>query len=103
MSLTELSLQGLQEGVEAHFERRSVLNTYEDRELEIAMGSSLKEKEDQGFTHMMIVHKIYALFFLSQENEIQLARRDFIQRKGGTGNVEFYLIERTGEIVVLMK
>lgn len=79
MSLTELSPKGLQEGVEAHFERRFALNTYKDQELEIAMGLSLKEKEEQGFTHIMIVHKIYAPFFLSQENEIQLARGDFIQ------------------------
>ncbi|NCO12241.1 MAG: hypothetical protein COZ34_01395 [Candidatus Pacebacteria bacterium CG_4_10_14_3_um_filter_34_15] len=103
MTSTELSPQGLKEGVEAHFEKRFELGNYQDQEVESAIGSSLKEKEEQGFKYIMIVHAIFAPFFLSQEREVESVRQDFVQEKGGKGNVEFYVIKRTGEVVVLMK
>ncbi len=103
MPVTELSPQGLKEGVEALFKKRFELDNYEDQEVENAIGSTLEEKKRQGFKYIMIVYPIFAPFFLSQEHEVESVRQEFVDETGGEENVEFYVIDRTGEVVVLMK
>jgi|GEM_PF-5313996 len=40
---------------------------------------------------------------MSQVDGIIAARTDFIEENGGVDKVEFHLIPRTGEVIVLLK
>ncbi len=100
---TSLNPESLQEGVNAHFERKFPLDDYENQEIDQAIGVSIQEKIAQGFRWGMIVFQIYVPFFLSQIEEVAEMREAFIEENGGTEKIEFYTIKRTGEVIVLMK
>lgn len=103
MSATELSASGLIEGVEAQLQRKCDLNSFKDPEVEKAIGSKIEEKIKQGFRYITIIHKVFSPFFFSMETDIEGVRGGFIQENGGGSNIEFYLIERTGEVILLTK
>lgn len=103
MPSTELGVLELKEGVEAQLQRKFDLNSFKDPEAEAAIGSTVKEKIREGFRYITIVHKVFAPFFFSIEPDVKGARGDFIQENGEGSDAEFYLIERTGEVVLLTK
>ncbi len=103
MSSTELSASGLMEGVEDQLQKKRDLNSFKDPEVEKAIGLTIEEKIKEGFRYITIVHKVFAPVFFSMETDAESVRGDFIQENGGGSDVEFYLIKRTGEVILLTK
>lgn len=79
------------------------LEELDDPEVEAAVGKKIAEKIKEGFKFGVIIFPIFTPFFMSLVDEIVAARTEFIEENGGVDKVEFYLIQRTGEVVVLLK
>jgi hypothetical protein len=111
---TPLSPEGLMEGIAEHAKRKFDLRQLvDDEEAERAIGSSIRENIDQGFRSAMIVFPVYSPFFFlevdqqersdGEKKEIVGLREKFVQENGVENSVEFYLILRTEEVLVLFK
>ena len=99
MKRQQLNPESLLEGVHEHYKRRYDIDVNKDKDI-LGLFNS---QEIAGFRFIMIVHKVYAPFFLSQLEDITQMRHTFIQENGGFDNIIFREIERTGEVVVLFK
>lgn len=99
----ELSISALRDGVEKQLDRASFLEGFTSPEIAEAVGQEIAEKIKEGFKFGVIIHRVYAPFFLETVDEILAARADLIEKNGGDDKVEFHLIERTGEVIVLLK
>lgn len=103
MPRTELSPGEMREGIDAMLERRFSLAEHNNSECDKAIGKLIQEKIDEGFEWGMIIFPIFAPFFLSKSRAIEEAKQQFIDDNGGEGEIEFYGVERSGEVLVLMK
>lgn len=103
ISMSKISASAMREGVENQFQRMFFLNTLSDQEIEEAIGKSITEKIKEGFKFGVIIFPVFAPFFTSLVENIVAERDGLISENGGKDKVEFHLIERTGEVIVLLK
>jgi hypothetical protein len=103
MTRTKYSPEIMREGIEEMLQRNFSLKTYQSPELNQAIGRSIQEKVAEGFNWGTIIYPVFVPFFVSDDPEIKKNRQQFIEEHGGEENIEFYLIRRTGEIIVLTK
>lgn len=101
--MTELSVGGMRDGIEEQLKRAAFLKELSDPEAESAIGQEIAEKIAEGFSLFSIIFPVFAPFFTSTVEEIALERKKFVEENGGSDKIEFYLIPRTGEVIVLLK
>lgn len=101
--MSELSVAGMREGVENQLKRIFNLDDLSDSEVEGAIGKSVAEKVKEGFKFGVIIFPVFAPFFTSLVDDVIAERAKLINENGGEDKIEFHLIERTGEVIVLLK
>lgn len=106
--------EGLKEGVLEHIKRKFDLQELlGEEEIERAIGTSIQKKIDEGFRFATFTYPMFTPFFFLQvdqdvrseegKREVEALREEFVEENGGEQNIEFYLIPRTEEAIVLFK